>query len=162
MRFHFHKFQLIFQAVTGHWIDDDWVLHEALLDFLHIEGHHYGEILGEKVFEILEEYEICEKLFCITADNAGNNGIMCIVLSILLKNIGIEWDPKKYQISCMNHVINLTVQEFIKSIKVIIDNKDDEIEKELQEGEDKIFAIGFAKAMYKIRTIMKVQSKIID
>ena len=66
------------------------------MDFLHVEGHHYGEILTDKVFEILEEYEICEKLFCITADNAGNNGIMCTVLSILLKNIGIEWDPKKY------------------------------------------------------------------
>jgi len=86
---------------------------------------------------------------------------MCTTLSILLKNIGIEWDPKKYQISCMNHVINLTVQEFIKSIKIMIDDKDDDkIEKELQ-GEDNIIAIGFVKAMYKIRTITKVQSKII-
>jgi len=132
------------------------------MDFLHIEGHHYGEILADKVFEILEEYEICEKLFCITADNAGNNGTMCTALSILLKNIEIEWYPKKYQISCMNHVINLAIQEFIKSIKVMIDDKDDdEIERELQEGEDDIIAAGFAKAMYKIRTITKVQSKII-
>jgi hypothetical protein len=104
---------------------------------LHVEGHHYGEVLADKVFEILEEYEICEKLFCITADNAGNNGTMCTALSILLKNIGIEWDPKKYQISCMNHVINLAVQEFIKSVKVMIDDEDDdEIARELQEGED--------------------------
>ena len=61
----------------------------------------------------------------------------------------------------MNHVINLAVQEFIKSIKVMIDEKDDdEIERALQEGEDNTTAVGFAKAMYKIRTIMKVQSKI--
>ena len=65
------------------------------MDFLHIEGHHYGEILADsKVFEILEEYEICEKLFCITADNPGNNGTMCAALSTLLGNIGIEWIQK--------------------------------------------------------------------
>ena len=61
----------------------------------------------------------------------------------------------------MNHVINLTIQEFIKSVKVMIDDKDDdEIERELQEGEDNTTAAGFVKAMYKIRTITKVQSKI--
>ena len=132
------------------------------MDFLYIEKHYYDEILIDKIFEILEEYEIYEKLFYITIDNAGNNGIIYITLSILLKNIGIEWDPKKYQISCMNHVINLAVQEFIKSIKVMIDDKDDdEIERELQEGEDNIIAAGFAKAMYKIQTITKIQFKII-
>ena len=84
---------------------------------------------------------------------------MCAALSRLLENIGIEWDPKKYQISCMNHVINLAVQKFITSVKVMIDDEDDdEIERELQEGEDNTTASGFAKAMYKIRTITKVQS----
>ena len=61
------------------------------MDFLHIDGHHFGD----KVYEIPEEYEICEKLFCITADNAGNNGIIYAALGILLENIRIEWDPKK-------------------------------------------------------------------
>ena len=65
---------------------------------MHVEGHHYGEVLADKVFEILEEYEIFEKLFCITADNAGNNGTMCVALSTLLENIGIEWDPKNIKL----------------------------------------------------------------
>ena len=57
----------------------------------------------------------------------------------------------------MNHVINLTIQEFIKFIKIMIDDKDDdEIERELQEEEDNIIAAGFAKMMYKIRTITKI------
>jgi len=74
---------------------------------------------------------------------------MCVALSKLLENIRIEWDLKKYQISCMNHVINLAVQEFIKSVKVIIDDQDDdEIERELQEGEDNTTAAGFGRAMY--------------
>lgn len=87
---------------------------------------------------------------------------MGVELSKLLGNIGIKWDPEKYQISCMNHVINLAVQEFIKSIKVMLDDDDDdEIERELQEREDNTTAAGFARAMYKIRTITKVQSIIL-
>ena len=62
----------------------------------------------------------------------------------------------------MNHVINLTIQKFIKFIKVMIDNKDDDkIERELQEEEDNIIVAGFAKMMYKIRIITKIQFKII-
>ena len=44
---------------------------------------------------------------------------------------------------------------------MIDDKDDDEIERELQEGEDNTTAAGFARAMYKIRTITKVHSKII-
>ena len=43
---------LICEAVTGHWIDDDWNLHEALLDFRHIQGRHNGEQLGRQLFQI--------------------------------------------------------------------------------------------------------------
>ena len=54
----------------------------------------------------------------------------------------------------MNHVINLAIQEFIKFIKVMINDKDDdEIERELQEEEDNIIAADFAKAIYKILII---------
>ena len=57
----------------------------------------------------------------------------------------------------MNHVINLTIQEFIKIIKVMINDKDDdEIERELQEEKDNIITADFAKAMYKIRIITKI------
>jgi len=35
-------------AIIGDWIDDKWKLHEALMEFKYVEGHHYGEILGKK------------------------------------------------------------------------------------------------------------------
>lgn len=127
------------------------------MDFIYIEGHHYGEVLADKTFEILQEYDICEKLFCITTDDAGNNGTMCTALSTLLENIGIEWNPETHHINCMNHVINLAVQDFIMSIKgTLNDENDDILEKQLQEGEDNTTIQGFAKAMYKIRMITKV------
>jgi hypothetical protein len=69
-------------AITCHWIDDNWKLHDALLDFKHISGNHYGEILGDEVFGIIEEYKIVDKLFCITTDNTGNNGTMMKRISL--------------------------------------------------------------------------------
>ena len=96
------------------------------------------------------------------ADNIGNNGIIYITLSILLKNIEIEWNSKKYQISYMNHIINLMIQEFIKFIKIMINDKDnDKIERELQEKEDNIITTSFMKIIYKIQIITKIQFKII-
>ena len=44
------------------------------MEFKYVEGHHYGEILGKKIYDVLKEYDICQKLFCITADGASNNG----------------------------------------------------------------------------------------
>jgi hypothetical protein len=76
---------LIYLGITCHWIDDDWNLHEALLDFKHVEYHHTEVVLAEHVFEILEEYEISEKLFCMTTDGALNNSTLCQHLSHLLK-----------------------------------------------------------------------------
>ena len=98
---------LICEAVTGHWIDDDWNLHEALLDFRHIRGRHNGEHLGRHLFEILEYFNISDKLFCITSDSAGNCGTMCKALTNILRDEkDIRWNYKERCIRCMNHVIN--------------------------------------------------------
>src|SRR5436190_15382638 len=144
----------------GHWIDDDWNLHESLLDFIHVEGHHYGTVLGEKVCEMLNEYEISEKLFCITTDGASNNGTMCKEISRRLKEEkNIEWNYKEMHIYCMNHVINLAVQEFLKSIKGIETEAEDSdlnsLEQDMRETPEPL-PEGFALAMWKIRSITKV------
>ena len=61
-------------------------MHEALLNFKYIENHHMKVILTEHVFEILEKYEICEKLFCIITNDVTNNDTLCQHLSYILKH----------------------------------------------------------------------------
>jgi hypothetical protein len=131
------------------------------LDFLHVEGHHYGEVLAEKVFEMLDEYDICEKLFCITTDGAGNNNTMAEELSRLLKEEkDIDWNHEEMHLHCMNHVINLAVQKFLKSIKGLAPK--DELEELMDEddNEEEPRPEGFALAMWKIRMITKVPSDV--
>lgn len=156
---------LITLAVTAHWINDNWELEEALLEFKHQSGHHTGDILGDEIFAIIQKFGIAEKLFCITTDNADNNKTLMKRLSQKLRNeLGIYWDPAKHHIRCLNHVINLAVQDFLKSIKGLAsldeqlesddndDNSDDDNDDDAHDDVEE----DFGSVIHKIRTIAKV------
>ena len=145
---------LILIGITCHWIDQSFVLHEALLDFKKLTGHHTGDYLAQEVFKALEKYNISAKLFCITTDNASNNGTLMTSLSqILYEEKGIMWDAAENHIACIDHVINIGIQALLKNIKVLKNNYSDaEEEVELVEEE----AETFAGTMSKVRGITKV------
>ena len=183
----FYNLGLTNIAITCHWIDDDWNLHEALLDFKHVPGSHTERNLGDHVFNVIKEFGIQNKLFCITTDNVSNNSKMMKRISKLLKNdFKINWDPKKHHVACINHVINLAIQDFLKSLKglssdseeleadelnprssaepeVVVneeDSEDDEmvIDEELEEEEpdEDISGDSFQMILKKIRILAKV------
>ena len=60
-------------AVTGYFIDRDWVYREVLLDFKPIHGTHSGVNLSNALMETLLEHGIEDRVFGLTADNASNN-----------------------------------------------------------------------------------------
>ena len=117
-------------------------------------GRHTGPKPAQEVLAVLNEFDLPEKLFCITTDNSSNNGKLMKCLSKALKRQGVIWDAKSYHISCLNHVLNLGVQEFLKKIKVLgaksksegndlkeyeqepDDDSDDEEEEEDEEDEE--------------------------
>jgi len=81
-----------------------------------------GKNMATKIFNILDQYNVAEKLFCITTDNASNNGKCMRKLSKLLRQWkGTIWDHDAKHISCLNHVtsINIAVQVFLKKCKVL-------------------------------------------
>jgi len=140
--------------VTCHWIDERFHLNESLLAFERIIGSHTGEYLAEQLFVILEEFNVSEKLFCITTDAASNNTTLVSNLSLILRNRKhVNWDHKKMHINCLDHVINLAVQKFLRSIKVVTSNDNEEDgEIEVIESESE----SFAGTLSKIRGLAKV------
>ena len=46
-----------------------------------------------------KSYEIADKLFCVTIDNAGNNGTLCESLEGNLTELGIHWD---HEVNCVS------------------------------------------------------------
>ena len=61
-------------AVTCHYVTSDFKLGEDLLEFIHVPERHTGDNLASHVYDILHEYNIQTKLYCISTDNASNNG----------------------------------------------------------------------------------------
>ena len=70
------------------------------------------------VYNILTEYNILDKLQCITSDNASNNYRMVQELSRKLRDeAGIEWDYETNHLPCFAHIINLLVKNLLSTIR---------------------------------------------
>ncbi|KNE98997.1 hypothetical protein PSTG_07648 [Puccinia striiformis f. sp. tritici PST-78] len=82
-------------GVTAHWIDSKFSL--KLLT---------GKNLS---VEVIEDFNIGDKIFCITSDNASNNQTMGAHLVNLT-----DFDNQHCLLGCMAHVINLAAQAGIK------------------------------------------------
>jgi hypothetical protein len=105
------------------------------LSFKELEGRHTGERLSKEVLDILIEFDLCTKLFCITSDNAGNMGKLMKCLSKRLATRGVIWNAKENHISCLNHVLNLAIQAFLKKIKALPSIEEEALD--LKDKEDK-------------------------
>jgi hypothetical protein len=68
------------------------------------------------VYRILEEYNLMERLHCITSDNASNNYALTRELSNKLRrDAGIEWNYETQHLPCLAHVINLLVKKLLSA-----------------------------------------------
>ena len=52
------KHGLGYSCVTGHWIDDQWVLQKRILSFRVLESPHTANIIFKSIIEVLQEYNL--------------------------------------------------------------------------------------------------------
>jgi hypothetical protein len=136
-------------------------MNEALLDFVRLTGSHTGESMAEHVVAILTDYKLQDKLFCITTDGARNNDTMAKSLERRLAELNIVWDPETQHINCLDHVINLAVQAFLRELKVVQPETEGEEEEDLDPDSDLKEPPGtFSAVMEKIRAIAKVPPRV--
>jgi hypothetical protein len=108
---------LIAIAITAQWIDPQFTLCQALIQFVEFDTRHTGVNMARYVYETLESYGLKEKLFCVTSDNASNNDTMVESLEERLREYdGIVWDSKALHIRCLAHVINLVTQSLTSTL----------------------------------------------
>ncbi|GJU83982.1 zinc finger BED domain-containing protein RICESLEEPER 2-like protein [Tanacetum coccineum] len=62
-----------FIAITGHYIDNDWILRSKILRFLYVPCPHTSEVLTNVLMEALMEWNVDTKLSTITLDNCSTN-----------------------------------------------------------------------------------------
>jgi hypothetical protein len=107
-----------FTAVTGYWIDSDWVQHSQLLDIIELTDLvHSREYLAEKLSEITDSLKITKAVFTITRDNAALNNTMLNDFEVAASfyedrdSLQQPWSftCKEGDVRCLGHIINLAV-----------------------------------------------------
>ncbi|CAG8591184.1 4212_t:CDS:2, partial [Scutellospora calospora] len=71
-----------FIAITIHFIDNQWKLQHFVLDIFQFKGSHTRQNIADKIYNLLEEFEIDTKVIALTTDNAH---ILNLVVSARLK-----------------------------------------------------------------------------
>jgi hypothetical protein len=112
-----------YMCVTAHFIDMKWKLHKKIIRFCMLETPHNGAAMFNILLKSLQEWNIEDKLFSITVDNASVNGSM---IDNLRENlVGKEMlhsEGALLHIRCACHVFNLIVQDGLTAVKSAIDN----------------------------------------
>jgi hypothetical protein len=99
-------------GITCHWINEKNEAKEILLDALEMRESHSGKNIAERVYNNLSDFEIQNKLFCVTPDNASSNLTMAQELAKKISN----FCESKHLLGCCGHVINLAAQAGLKAI----------------------------------------------
>ncbi|OQD94157.1 hypothetical protein PENVUL_c153G05266, partial [Penicillium vulpinum] len=102
-------------AITGYFIDADWVYREVLLAFKPLSGSHSGTDLSKVVEQTLTQHAIKDRIFGLTTDNASNNKTLVDELQQLLQaNI--------IRVPCLAHVIQLSLNQLLDRLKAVPQN----------------------------------------
>lgn len=82
-----------------------------------MKGAHTGWHMADTVFKTLEKFDLTKRLFCITTDNASNNGRMRKDLEAMIESTA-DWSSEATKIPCMAHVIQLVVKAMLKAFNI--------------------------------------------
>ena len=107
-------------VLTAHFIDDDWVLHKHILNFVVIPNHK-GKTIGQLIESCLIGCGI-EKVFTIVVDNASPNQV---ALDYMWDKIG-NWkelvlNGAFLHMRCCCHILNLIVKDGMEELGSSID-----------------------------------------
>jgi hypothetical protein len=116
-----------FMAITGYFLDQDWNYCEVLLGFEHIQGSHTGAHLSETVIQIFQDHGITARVLSITTDNASNNNTMMEGVQEMVQSQALS-DTSIFRVSCIVHVIQLSLKDLLGKIKANPKNAEAESE----------------------------------
>ncbi|KAG6995755.1 hypothetical protein G7Y79_00042g078600 [Physcia stellaris] len=101
-------------GIVSHFVNEDMQQQTLLLALKKVQKTHSGENLTQIVLQTLDDYEIRNNLSYFVMDNAKNNDTMLKTISNTFREQhGIDYDPVKHRLRCLDHIINLAVQAYL-------------------------------------------------
>ena len=115
--------KLGYLCITCHWINNNWKLRHKIIRFCLVETPHDAWNMFTVVLKSLRDWNIEDKLFSFTMDNAEVNTKMLKHLRIFLDDRDLlHHEGNLLHIRCAAHVLNLIVQDGLKAMKTVVDN----------------------------------------
>ncbi|XP_026459899.1 zinc finger BED domain-containing protein RICESLEEPER 1-like [Papaver somniferum] len=104
-------------SLTVHFLDQNWELKKYLLNFCELPPPHTGEHLSDKLFSMIDDWGIEDKVSNITLDNAANNGACARIMQSRLVAKKILFNKGKYfHVRCCAHILALIVKDGLVKI----------------------------------------------
>ena len=112
-----------YMVVTSHFIDSNWKLQKHVLNFCDIPPPHSGVAICDALRNGLVDWEIKDKVWTVTVDNASYNDVAVRMLkdNLSYKN-KLPLSGKLFHVRCCAHILNLLVQDGLSEIGEIIKN----------------------------------------
>lgn len=120
-------FRQAFMAITGYFIDDEWNYREILLGFEPLHGSHSSANLSAILFDLLQQYDIIDRVLSITTDNASNNLTLIESMHDSIQSSQIGVTTTMIRVPCIAHVIQLSLQRLLGQMKANPKNETTEI-----------------------------------
>jgi hypothetical protein len=95
-------------GIVCFYIDNNGAPSKLVLGLPELKISHSGENIATQILEILESYEILDRVGYITLDNAAN---MDTAAEEIAEALGLG--PKKRRVRCFGHVLNLVVKALL-------------------------------------------------
>ena len=101
-----------------HYINDNWEVKKCLLDIIPIEGSHTATLILTKLIQILQDFNISNRIISLTTDN-GSNMLACgreLADELEVGFFNFEFTHNRYAA----HIINLAVKSGMKYLDTSI------------------------------------------
>ncbi|WVZ63552.1 LOW QUALITY PROTEIN: hypothetical protein U9M48_013176, partial [Paspalum notatum var. saurae] len=106
--------------VTAHFIDAEFKIKKKIIWFKELEYPHTGYAIEEEIVRCVIDWEIKDKMFTLTMDNASDNTSACELLTTDHKH-DLLFEGKHLHIRCCAHILNILVQDGMRIIHTAID-----------------------------------------
>ncbi|HEY0222575.1 MAG TPA: hypothetical protein VGC17_07290 [Lactovum miscens] len=130
---------LSFVSIRSHFINAEWKYESVLLDFVEVDGSHSGLNMSKIFLDCLRRFEIpLSNVMGITMDNVTSNDTFMEHLQAHGIQIVTNVSAANNRVRCLTHILNLSVQDLLNSLKVSLkyeDAEDEEFE-DLEDSED--------------------------
>ncbi|XP_031094212.1 zinc finger BED domain-containing protein RICESLEEPER 2-like [Ipomoea triloba] len=102
-----------YMAITAHFVDNNWSLHNLILRFIYVPAPHTTLALSKEMLKCVLDWNLERKLSAITVDNCSTNDAL-VNNMFKLNRKHLLFGGKFFHMRCCAHILNLIVQDGLK------------------------------------------------